>query len=133
VVVEADDEGATMRSKHRIQRHGELKEVMKSVAQGARHPPADAAAPSFNSVGALLRLLAPEKSRRKLPTTAMLGAAASSWLRPTAVNSRGPTGWSWKIGERDERKGFIRSSVMDPRYKFRGVGLCGQGGWLDVN
>jgi predicted transcriptional regulator len=33
---------------------------MKSVARGAKRSPADAAEPSFNSVGALLRLLTPE-------------------------------------------------------------------------
>jgi predicted transcriptional regulator len=47
-------------NKHRIQSHGDLKGEMKSVARGARRPPAEAAEPSFNSVGALLRLLTPE-------------------------------------------------------------------------
>ena len=46
--------------KYRIQSHGDLKEEMKSVSRGAKRPPADAAEPSFNSVGALLRLLTPE-------------------------------------------------------------------------
>lgn len=47
-------------SKHRIQSHGDLKEEMKSVARGARRAAADAAEPTFNPVGALLRLLTPE-------------------------------------------------------------------------
>ena len=47
-------------NKHRIQSHGDLKEEMKAVARGARRAPSDAAEPSFNSVGALLRLLTPE-------------------------------------------------------------------------
>ncbi len=46
--------------KYRIQGHNDLKAEMKLVARGAAKAPADAALPSFNSVGALLRLLTPE-------------------------------------------------------------------------
>ena len=47
-------------TKYRIQSHGDLKAELKSVARGQMRPPADAALPSFNTVGALLRLLTPE-------------------------------------------------------------------------
>jgi predicted transcriptional regulator len=46
--------------RHRIQSHGSLKKEMKAVARGERAAPKDAAAPSFDSVSALLRLLTPE-------------------------------------------------------------------------
>ena len=52
---------------------------MKAVARGAQPPAADAARPSFNSVGALVRLLTPENRQllaiirdRKPPSIAAL-------------------------------------------------------------
>jgi predicted transcriptional regulator len=47
-------------AKHKIQNLRELEAEMRAVARGAKAPPKDAAAPSFNSVGALMRLLTPE-------------------------------------------------------------------------
>lgn len=44
----------------KIQSHGSLRKEMKAVARGERPAPKDAAAPSFDSVSALLRLLTPE-------------------------------------------------------------------------
>jgi hypothetical protein len=41
---------------YKIQSHEALKKELKAVARGARRPSANAAAPSFNSVAALLRL-----------------------------------------------------------------------------
>ena len=43
----------------KIQSLRSLREQMKAVARGERTAPADAAAPSFNSVEALVRLLTP--------------------------------------------------------------------------
>ena len=50
-------------SKFKIQGLRELRDEMKAVARGARPAPEDAAAPSFNSVEALARLLTPENRR----------------------------------------------------------------------
>jgi hypothetical protein len=44
---------------YKIQSHGALKKELKAIARGARRPPVNASAPSFNSVAALLRLPAP--------------------------------------------------------------------------
>jgi len=46
--------------KFKIQSHAALKKEMKAVARGEKPAPEDAATASFNSVGALLRLLTPE-------------------------------------------------------------------------
>jgi len=40
-----------------------LEQQMRAVARGERPAPADAARPSFNSVGAVVRLLTPENRR----------------------------------------------------------------------
>ncbi len=45
--------------RYRIQSHATLRRQMKAVARGKRVAPKDAAAPSFESVSALLRLLTP--------------------------------------------------------------------------
>jgi len=50
-------------SKYKIQGLRELRDEMKAVARGARPATEDAAAPSFNSVEALVRLLTPENRR----------------------------------------------------------------------
>jgi predicted transcriptional regulator len=50
-------------AKHKIQRLQELEAEMRAVARGERPAPKDAAAPSFNSVGVLMRLLTPENRR----------------------------------------------------------------------
>jgi predicted transcriptional regulator len=50
-------------SRHKIQDLRSLREEMKAVARGERRPPKEAARPSFNSVGALARLLTPENRR----------------------------------------------------------------------
>jgi len=47
-------------TKHKIQRLQDLEAEMRAVARGERRPPKDAAAPSFNSVDVLMRLLTPE-------------------------------------------------------------------------
>lgn len=44
---------------YRIQSHGSLRAELKTVARGTRSAPRHAAAPSFESVSALLRLLTP--------------------------------------------------------------------------
>jgi predicted transcriptional regulator len=49
-----------MNKNYRLQSHAALKREMKAVARGARPASAHAAVSSFNSVGALLRLLTPE-------------------------------------------------------------------------
>ncbi len=46
-------------TRFKIQSLRSLREQMKAVARGERTAPADAAAPSFNSVEALVRLLTP--------------------------------------------------------------------------
>jgi predicted transcriptional regulator len=48
---------------YRIQNLRALRNEMKAVARGERPAPADAAKPSFNSVDAVVRLLAPENRR----------------------------------------------------------------------
>jgi predicted transcriptional regulator len=50
-------------AKHKIQRLHELEAEMRAVARGEKAAPRDAAAPSFNSVGVLMRLLTPENRR----------------------------------------------------------------------
>ena len=50
-------------SRYRIQGLRELRDEMKAVARGTMPAPEDAAAPSFNSVEALVRLLTPENRR----------------------------------------------------------------------
>jgi predicted transcriptional regulator len=46
--------------RHKIQDLTSLEREMRAVARGERTAPSDAARPSFNSVGALIRLLTPE-------------------------------------------------------------------------
>lgn len=46
--------------RHKIQSMSSLEREMRAVARGERPAPADAAKPSFNSVGAVVRLLTPE-------------------------------------------------------------------------
>jgi predicted transcriptional regulator len=48
---------------YRIQNLRALRNEMKAVARGDRAAPANAAKPSFNSVDAVVRLLAPENRR----------------------------------------------------------------------
>lgn len=50
-------------STYKIQGLRELRDEMKAVVRGAKPAPVDAAAPSFNSVEALVRLLTPENRR----------------------------------------------------------------------
>lgn len=50
-------------SRYKVQGLRELRDEMKAVARGTRQAPEDAAAPSFNSVEALVRLLTPENRR----------------------------------------------------------------------
>jgi len=50
-------------TKPKIQRLQELEAEMRAVARGEKAAPKDAAAPSFNSVDALMRLLTPENRR----------------------------------------------------------------------
>jgi predicted transcriptional regulator len=50
-------------TKHKIQNLCELENEMRAVARGDKAAPKDAAAPSFNSVGVLIRLLTPENRR----------------------------------------------------------------------
>ena len=50
-------------STYKIQGLHELRDEMKAVARGSRPAPKDAAAPSFNSVEALVRLPTPENRR----------------------------------------------------------------------
>lgn len=45
---------------HKVQSLRSLRDEMKAVARGERAAPTDAAKPSFNSVGAVVRLLTPE-------------------------------------------------------------------------
>ena len=47
----------------KVQTLRSLREEMKAVARGDRSAPADASAPSFNSVGAIVRLLTAENRR----------------------------------------------------------------------
>jgi predicted transcriptional regulator len=49
--------------RYKIQSLDSLEREMRAVARGERSAPADAAAPSFNSVEALVRLLTPENRR----------------------------------------------------------------------
>ena len=49
--------------RYKIQSLASLEKEMRAVARGKRPAPADAAKPSFNSVGALVRLLTPENRR----------------------------------------------------------------------
>ena len=46
--------------RYKIQGLNSLEREMRAVARGKRPAPADAAKPSFNSVGAMVRLLTPE-------------------------------------------------------------------------
>jgi len=46
--------------RNKIQALNSLEREMRAVARGERPAPADAAKPSFNSVGAVVRLLTPE-------------------------------------------------------------------------
>ena len=46
--------------RYKIQGLNSLEREMRAVARGERPAPADAAKPSFNSVGAVVRLLTPE-------------------------------------------------------------------------
>jgi predicted transcriptional regulator len=48
---------------YKVQDLSALEDEMRAVARGERVPPADAAAPSFESVEALARLLTPENRR----------------------------------------------------------------------
>jgi predicted transcriptional regulator len=50
-------------TKPKIQRLNELEAEMRAVARGEKAAPKDAAAPSFNSVSVLMRLLTPENRR----------------------------------------------------------------------
>ena len=50
-------------NRYKIQGLRELRDEMKAVARGTMPAPEDAAAPSFNSVEALVRLLTPENRR----------------------------------------------------------------------
>jgi len=50
-------------TKPKIQRLRELEAEMRAVARGEKAAPKDAAAPSFNSVDVLMRLLTPENRR----------------------------------------------------------------------
>ena len=50
-------------STYKIQGLRELRDEMKAAVRGTKPPPDDAAAPSFNSVEALVRLLTPENRR----------------------------------------------------------------------
>ena len=50
-------------STYKIQGLRELRDEMKAVVRGTKSAPVDAAAPSFNSVEALVRLLTPENRR----------------------------------------------------------------------
>jgi predicted transcriptional regulator len=47
-------------TEYKIQSHESLKREMMAVARGKQPAPKDAAAPSFNSIDALIRLLTPE-------------------------------------------------------------------------
>ena len=50
-------------TKPKIQRLQELEAEMRAVARGEKAAPKDAAAPSFNSVDVLMRLLTPENRK----------------------------------------------------------------------
>ncbi len=50
-------------SQHRIVGHGKLREEMMAVARGEIPVPPDAGGQSFESVGALMRLLTPDNRR----------------------------------------------------------------------
>lgn len=47
-------------TEHKIQRFVDLQAEMRAVARGEKPAPADASAPSFESVAALMRLLTPD-------------------------------------------------------------------------
>jgi predicted transcriptional regulator len=47
-------------NRYKIQSHEAIKREMKTVARGEKPAPADAGAPSFESVATLLRVLTPE-------------------------------------------------------------------------
>ena len=47
-------------TQHRILNHSKLREEMMAVARGEQSAPSDAGGQSFESVGALMRLLTPE-------------------------------------------------------------------------
>jgi predicted transcriptional regulator len=47
-------------TQHRIVSHSQLREEMMAVARGEQSAPSDAGGQSFESVGALMRLLTPE-------------------------------------------------------------------------
>ena len=82
-------------TRYKIQSHQALRDEMRAVARGARRAPKDAAAPSFNSVTALLRLLTPEnrellalirdrKPQSVAELAALSGRAAPNLLRTLA-------------------------------------------------
>jgi predicted transcriptional regulator len=56
-------QGGSDMKRAKIQSLASLEEEMRAVARGERPAPADAAMPSFNSVEAVVRLLAPENRR----------------------------------------------------------------------
>ena len=79
----------------KIQSHRSLRKEMKAVARGERPAPKDAAAPSFDSVSALLRLLTPENRallaviRDKKPQSIAELAALSGRAQPNLTRTLG--------------------------------------------
>jgi hypothetical protein len=99
-------------SKHRIQSHGDLKGEMRSVARGAKRAPADAGEPSFNSVGALLRLMTPEIGRC-LPSF-VIESRSQSPNSPTIAGAR---------VSQPEQRGAGRSKRCSDRPNFYERGI----------
>ncbi len=80
---------------YRVQSHGVLRAQMKAVARGAKRAPKQAAAPSFESVAALLRLLTPENRellaviRDKKPQSISELAQLTGRAQPNVIRTLG--------------------------------------------
>ena len=100
-----------MKRQQKIQSHGSLRNEVKAVARGERRAPKDAAAPSFDSVSALLRLLAPENRtllaviRDKRPQSIAELAELTGRAQPNLTRTLGKL----------EAMGFVRMKIVRRR------------------
>ncbi len=95
----------------KVQSHKSLKEEMKAVARGERAAPKDAAATSFESVEALLRLLTPQNRellaiiRDKKPQSIAELAELTGRAQPNLTRTLGKL----------EAVGFVRMKSINRR------------------